>query len=93
MGRSVTIAKTDAKNNTPKTVEVILVTNNSGTSTELMLKDFSNSELDAMCQRCQKCELDTFSEAELLKGRILGSRIPDIFEENSGHFSLRLILF
>jgi hypothetical protein len=23
--------------------------------------------------------------AELLKGRILGSRIPDIFKENSGH--------
>jgi hypothetical protein len=27
--------------------------------------------------------------AELLQGRILGSRIPDIFQENSGHFWLR----
>ena len=26
---------------------------------------------------------------ELLKGRILGSRIPDIFQEYSGHFWLR----
>ena len=31
--------------------------------------------------------------AELLKGRILGSRIPDIFEENSGHFCIFTINF
>ena len=30
---------------------------------------------------------------ELLKGRILGSMILDIFKENSGHFWLRPILF
>jgi hypothetical protein len=33
------------------------------------------------------------NRAELLKGRILGSRIPDIFEENSGHFCLRPKIF
>ena len=31
----------------------------------------------------------TQGEAELLKGRILGSRIPDIFQEYSRHFWLR----
>ena len=31
--------------------------------------------------------------AELLKGRILGPRIPDIFKENSVHFWLRPKLF
>jgi hypothetical protein len=30
---------------------------------------------------------------ELLKGKILGSRIPDIFHESSGHFWLGPILF
>jgi hypothetical protein len=31
--------------------------------------------------------------AELLKGRILESRIPDIFEEKYGHFCMRPKIF
>ena len=38
---------------------------------ELMVKDFSNSELESMSQECKKCEFDTISEGMLKRHKVL----------------------
>ena len=54
-------------------------------------------KLRALCDKCSNlggiCMGRPNPKPELLKGRILGSRIPDIFEENSGHLLSSPILF
>ena len=38
---------------------------------ELMVKDFSNSELESLSQECKKCEFDTISEGMLKRHKVL----------------------